>query len=177
MAVKRGTLHYFAYGSNLHPARLGERVPSARLLDAVQLNSHRLRFHKKSHDGSSKCNLLNTGNEPDVVYGALYELDAEHKDLLDRFEGCGNGYQDCLINITQRGKEYPCFTYMAEDSHIEENLQPYHWYKNLVILGASYLKFPENYMAQIEAVDSMLDSNIERRQDMQALIEKINNHG
>ena len=176
MALVRHTVYYFAYGSNLHPVRLGERVPSASLLGAIQLNRYRLKFHKKSTDGSAKCNLVKTGNRVDAVYGALYALNAEHKQELDRYEGTGKGYRDCLINIHHQHTHYPCFTYFAEDSHIENNLQPYHWYKNLVVLGARYLRFPEAYITRLEAVKSIPDSNVVRRQGMETLLEKMINY-
>ena len=35
-------LHYFAYGSNLHPVRLKERVPSIKLVGTVELAHHDL---------------------------------------------------------------------------------------------------------------------------------------
>lgn len=51
------TLHYFAYGSNLHPYRLIQRVPNARLVATTRLDGYGVSFSKRSHDGSSKCNL------------------------------------------------------------------------------------------------------------------------
>lgn len=51
------TIHYLAYGSNLHPIRMTERVPSARVLGAIELPDHLLAFNKRSTDGSSKCLL------------------------------------------------------------------------------------------------------------------------
>lgn len=81
-------IHYFAYGSNLHPVRLTERIPSAKLLGSVELKKHSLVFNKISIDGSSKCSLVHTGADPDSVYGALYELAPEHKNDLDHFEFC-----------------------------------------------------------------------------------------
>jgi hypothetical protein len=65
-------IHYFAYGSNLHPVRLIERVPSANLVGVIGLSKHRLAFQKRSKDGSSKCNLFQTGSASDLVYGAIY---------------------------------------------------------------------------------------------------------
>lgn len=91
-------IYYFAYGSNLHPTRLMERVPSAEFIGVATHPSHRLTFHKKSNDGSSKCNMYNSGSETDLIYGAIYKLKPEHKDELDRFEGKGCGY------IGQRGQ-------------------------------------------------------------------------
>ncbi|TNF88372.1 MAG: gamma-glutamylcyclotransferase, partial [Gammaproteobacteria bacterium] len=41
------SLYYFAYGSNMSPARLQARVPSARPLGVYRLKGHRLSFHKR----------------------------------------------------------------------------------------------------------------------------------
>lgn len=166
-------IHYFAYGSNLHPMRLMERVPSAKLVGVIELGKHSLTFQKKSNDGSSKCNLLKTGAETDLVYGAIYEVDPEHKSELDCFEGKGCGYIDSQIMLQHQGKEYTCFTYFAQRSHVFDNLKPYHWYKKLVVLGARYLQFPGSYVLSIEAVESVEDPDEERREEMDALIEKI----
>ena len=145
-------LYYFAYGSNLHPVRLGERVPSANLLGVSELGKYRLVFHKKGQDGSSKCNLVQTGGECDQVYGAIYQLEQKHKNALDRIEGKGYGYRDQQIMMQDQGQEYNCFTYFAQRSHIAEKLKPYHWYKQLVVLGPRYLHFPNSYVIAIESI-------------------------
>ncbi len=166
-------LYYFAYGSNLHPLRLKQRVSSAELVGITEYPHHRLTFHKKSHDGSSKCNMLNTGKELDLTYGAIYQLNAEHKTDLDRFEGKGCGYIDKQIKLHHNGKDYTCFTYFAQQTHITTNLQPYHWYKQLVVLGAVYLAFPDSCVSSIEAVESIDDPDLRRRKEMDVLIKNI----
>jgi hypothetical protein len=168
-------IHYFAYGSNLHPMRLMERVPSAKLLGVIELGKHSLKFHKKSNDGSSKCNLLKTGAETDLVHGAIYEVDPEHKSELDRFEGKGYGYIDNQIKLQHQGQEYTCFTYIAQQSHIVDNVKPYHWYKKLVVLGARYLQCPDSYVLSIESVESVEDTDEKRKEEMDTLIDKIVN--
>jgi len=170
-------LHYFAYGSNLHPIRLTERTPSARLLGVTTLTHHRLVFHKRSHDGSGKCDLLKTGAVSDVVHGALYALDPAHKYALDRYEGKGLGYVEGRIRVQQGGREYSCFTYLAHPSHIVEGIRPYHWYKQLVVLGARYLAFPGSYVSAIEAVASMEDPDESRRLERAVLIKQIERFG
>ncbi len=167
---------YFAYGSNLHPLRLSERVPSARLVGVSELPNYRLIFHKKSHDGSSKCNLIHTGCESDRIYGAIYEIDQAHKPVLDRFEGKGRGYLDTHLTLQHQGQEYECFTYLAQQSYIVGHLKPYHWYKQLVVLGARYLQFPDSYICSIDEVDSVEDQDENRRIENQTLIEKIINY-
>jgi gamma-glutamylcyclotransferase len=90
---------YFAYGSNLHPLRLIERVPSESWVGVIELTKHRLMFHKHSTDGSSKCNLVPTGSEADLIYGAIYEIDPAQKPDLDRVEGKGRGYLDHQLSL------------------------------------------------------------------------------
>lgn len=168
-------IYYFAYGSNLHPVRLQERVASARLITKTQLKSHQLVFHKLSTDGSSKCGIQQTANQAEVVFGAIYEIAEEHKNLLDSFEGNGVGYTDKFIKLNYQGMELSCFTYYAQVSHIVEGISPYHWYKGMVIEGARYLGFPRDYLAKIESVDSVQDPDQNRRRQQEMLLEKMIN--
>jgi len=170
-------MHYFAFGSNLHPLRLGERVPSARLIGTVRLPGCRLMFHKRGGDSSGKCNLYRTVNVDDHVHGALYEMAAAHKSVLDRIEGVGCGYRDQPLRLTCRGRRYTCFTYMAEPTHIDDDLKPYHWYKALVVHGAEYLGLPEDYIAGLHAVDALEDPVRERRAAHEALLARMQRHG
>lgn len=80
-------LHYLAYGSNLHPLRLQERVPSAVVVGVVKLAGQLLTFSKRGGDGSGKCACFDSGNAADVVYGVLYQMDASGRDVLDKVEG------------------------------------------------------------------------------------------
>ena len=169
-------IYYFAYGSNLHPLRLSERVSSARLVGPGWLSGYRLLFHKRGQDGSGKCNLLRTKEESDLVYGAIYTLDRTHKPLLDAFEGRGAGYIDRQIMVSSNTGISHCFTYLAQESHIDENTRPYHWYKKLVIQGARYLGFPTAYIASIEAVVSYNDQNISRCQAHDRLLKRIDQY-
>ena len=166
-------IYYFAYGSNLHPMRLMERVPSAELVGVAEHSNHKLSFHKRSSDGSGKCNMLNSATESDLIYGAIYKIKSEHKNKLDNFESKGYGYTDNQILLKHNGKEHHCFTYLAQQSHIVDGLKPYHWYKQLVILGARFLEFPQEYISSIEAIESMEDPEKRRRDDQEELVARI----
>ena len=166
-------LYYFAYGSNLHPVRLSERVPSAQLVGVVELRHYRIAFEKKSGDGSSKCNLVRTGKESDGIHGAIYQMDFAHKHTLDGFESNGNGYHDSHFTVELHGNQYSCFTYFAQASYIENSLKPYHWYKDLVVLGAKHLRFPKDYVRSIELIESVKDPDEARRMQSQALTQRI----
>lgn len=61
-----GKLLYFAYGSNLHPRWLRNRVHSAEELNTVYLQNRKLHFHKRSSDRSAKCNIVKTDSSGDI---------------------------------------------------------------------------------------------------------------
>jgi hypothetical protein len=51
----------------------------------------------------------------------------------------------------------------------------YHWYKDLVVLGAKHLQFPDVYVRSIELIESVEDPDETRREHHHMLIEKIVN--
>ena len=166
------TLHYLAYGSNLHPLRMLERVSSSRLLAAIPMPGRKLTFHKRSGDGSGKCNLVELGGTEEA-YGALYEFDSGDKAALDDLEGLGKGYDQAQLRFSHSGVAYQPFVYIASRSHVKPSLVPYDWYKALVIAGARHLRFPEAYIAELESVASKPDLDASRRADREQLLVRI----
>ena len=150
-------LYYAAYGSNLHPVRLMARVPSAELIGTSYLTGWSLRFNKLSNvDGSAKCSIERGG---EGTWHAIYRMAAEEKSLLDACEGLGNGYDDLVLDVPEFGR---CFTYIASPSHIRSGLEPFDWYKAMVLRGCEVNRFPAPYVAGIEAVDAVPDPDPER---------------
>jgi hypothetical protein len=150
-------LLYFAYGSNLHPIRLGERVPSARLVERARLPGYALRFHKRGGDGSAKCNAWWTGLESDVVLGAVYRLAAAERPVLDEFEGAGRGYDRHEIVVEGDSGRHTVFTYLAAPAALDDTLRPFDWYRGLVVAGARRLGFPPAYVVRMEIVATEAD--------------------
>lgn len=160
-------MFYAAYGSNLHPMRLVERLPSARLCGSSELEGWGLRFHKRGQDGSSKCNMIPAS---ETLYVAIYEINPAEKVYLDEAEGLGNGYQEKAISVPNFGT---CFVYVAQDSHIDTNLRPFSWYKELVILGCLHHGFPADYVHAIQRIAPVQDHDIERHKRGMDLVRKI----
>lgn len=160
-------MRYAAYGSNLHPLRLGARVSSSRLIGTSFLSDWSLRFHKSSNDQSGKCNILVGG---DGIYIAIYEMNHADKIILDKIEGLGYGYSNCSLMVPEFGK---CATYIADASHIDDVLRPYDWYKELVLAGTRKLGFPDDYIRTIEAIDARQDPDVARREDRWQTVEMI----
>jgi gamma-glutamylcyclotransferase len=158
-------LHYFAYGSNLHPLRLRERVPSATVIGVVEARSRTLAFCKRSEDLSGKCNLYETGSQEDVVFGVLYEMDIRDKANLDRAESKGRGYNERIVSFTLNGKSYASFTYVADSNYVDESLLPYDWYKQFVIEGARYHSMSKEYIAWLDSFTSVADPDNERNSE------------
>ena len=160
-------MRYAAYGSNLHPHRLGRRLESARLLGTSFLSGWSLYFHKRGMDRSAKCNIRpgSTG-----VHLAIYEISVEDKLILDEIEGLRYGYSDTILYIPEFGD---CLSYVAVESHIEESLEPYDWYKELVVAGARLHGFPEDYLNRIERTLAKPDPDAVRSADRWKLVASI----
>lgn len=165
-------LHYFAYGSNLHPARMQARVPSAELVEVAVLPDRALRFCKRGMDGSAKCTLVPALGSR--TFGAVYRLDESEKPLLDRAEGLGQGYEEHWQGLPLRDGVVRAFHYYAADDYVDETLQPFHWYKELVLAGARYHGFPETYVAAVEGIDSIEDPDAERNSRHEWILRSCN---
>ncbi len=159
------TIRYFAYGSNLHPERLGRRLGRSLLPECgAVLVGYSLRFHKRSFkDGSGKCNAFKTSDPFNVVHGAIYRLSRDEKSKLDICEGLGFGYNeaDVAVRISMPGKGAGAYeravAYVAAPSHIDTTLSAYDWYRGYVLSGAVYHGFPEGYIEQIKRVRTVCD--------------------
>jgi hypothetical protein len=166
-------LHYFAYGSNMHLFRFRERVPSCRVVDTAYLSEHEIRFHKRSIDGSSKCNAYYTGKESDRIYGVIYEILSDEKRALDRFEFLGKGYLQGEIQVVRNHGELTAFTYFAEEDYLDDSLKPYTWYKSFVVTAARSHLLPESYVEQIEKVSALNDPDRERAERNSQILERL----
>jgi len=165
------TERYLAYGSNLHPVRLTARVPSARVVDVVEVRGHSLAFHKRGADRSGKC-LLYPGQGGDkVVYGVMYEFDARERVILDRIEG--DGYRGESVTVTADGEPLASYLYMAQQTHIDPALTPFQWYKAMVLAGAHYHDLPVGYIAQIEATPARADPDPDRARRNESLLRQM----
>ena len=162
-------LHYFAYGSNLHPERMRRRVPSARPLGCAVLTGHVLRFHKQSRkDGSGKCDAHYTGRPQDRVYGAVYSLAAAEKAALDAVEG--PGYEVAERVVIHAGTQRAVFLYRARPDAVRRGLRPFDWYHALVVSGARHHGLPEAYVERLAAVAANPDPDAVRAAKEHALL-------
>lgn len=166
-------MKYFAYGSNMLRERLQKRVPSAQVLTTARLPGRSLAFHKRSTDGSGKCDMVLTNRPEDEVHGVVFEIDAAEQPALDRCEGLGYEYQGAQVEVVQAdGTTTTAYTYLAAPSHVGPPLCPYTWYKDLVLAGARQNLLPAEYIARIEAVQARKDPDAERDQKHRRILKQ-----
>jgi hypothetical protein len=155
------TFVYFAFGSNMLTRRIIARCPSATKISNSLLRGYRLYFDKRSwKDGSGKCRIAKTESPHDSVWGVLYQCLAKEKENLDRVEGVGCGYESAEIEVeNQEGSQTTAIFYEASPSAIESGLEPFTWYRSLVLAGAIQHRLPNKYIEQIASVAAVEDLN------------------
>ena len=151
-------MKYAAYGSNLHPERLQQRTGPVELLGTGRVEGLALRFHKRGNiDGSGKCNVIEQAGSS--VYMAVFELPDSSIKKLDEAEGLGTGYEHGRIYVPDHGV---CMTYYAQAKHIDDSLLPFDWYKDMVLAGCRFHRFPDDYIREIEAIPAVTDPDPDR---------------
>jgi gamma-glutamylcyclotransferase len=141
----------------LHPLRLTDRIPSAQFIATDYLPNWSLCFHKRSKDHSGKCDIL-AGDHG--VHFAIFEISDKDRMILGKIEGVGFGYSEILLSLPDFGD---CVSYIAQKSHIDDSLRPYDWYKELVLVGARFHGFPDEYLKRIESIQALCDQDPDRR--------------
>jgi len=123
-----------------------------------------LLFRKRGRDGSAKCDIEQTDEGEEYVYGVVFLILSTEKALLDGHEGLGRGYgEKSVFLFSEACSSLTAVTYFA--THIDANLKPYHWYKEHVLRGASEHNLPPDYIQRIQAIDSIADPNERNHQE------------
>ncbi|MDA0351664.1 MAG: gamma-glutamylcyclotransferase [Chloroflexi bacterium] len=146
---------YFGYGSNLDEARLHLHCPSARLVTTARLGGYRLAFSIESkntwHGGVGDIRQQ-PGSE---VWGALWVIDDEHAEPLDRQEGVFRdppAYRRITIDLeTAAGDRVTCRTYQVVAPE-PEGFLPSPAYRDTILRGARAIGLPAEYLRTLEAI-------------------------
>lgn len=149
------TFLVFAYGSNMFTRRIHERCPSAIALGMAELRGHAIRWHKRSVDGSGKCDVEPSDDKASTVYGVLYKIPEQDKAALDRAEGLGKGYAEKSVEVLCDGTPRIAALYQATNS--DALFKPYSSYKALVVAGAKEHGLPAEYIRMLEATEATED--------------------
>lgn len=149
---------YFTYGSNMFTPKLHKSAPSARFLCVAWLTGYRLAWHKRSKDGSGKCDMEKTLNSTDITHGVVFTMDQREWPALDKSEG--PGYERVTIDVDSIGGPRRVGTYLARER--TPGLSPHDWYREYVIRGARLNGLPENYIDALTLVLAGTDADADR---------------
>ncbi|XP_059621994.1 gamma-glutamylcyclotransferase-like isoform X1 [Phlebotomus argentipes] len=154
---------YFAYGSNLLAKRIHIKNPTAVRKDIGKLKNHRLDFfYYATRWGGAPSTVVPAPGEN--VWGAIWEIDMENLDSLDKQEGVHRGvYQPLSLPIeTPRGETLICRVYQLVNNpddypvkngvRIEER-KPSYSYIQVLINGAIESGLPEYYVEFLKSVE------------------------
>lgn len=90
---------YFAFGSNMHRARLQARVGEVVDLGWATLDDHDHAFSMRGGDGTGKGNIVPCYGAR--VHGVLYELTPRQLEVLHRYEG---GYRLTELEVLHQAR-------------------------------------------------------------------------
>ncbi len=127
-----------------------------------------LKFHKRSSDGSAKCDAVRTDDPRDVLHGVVYRLSLAQRTMLDSFEGAG--YSSVDVRVTVNGAAVPAFMYVAHPDCVDPRLLPYRWYKSFVLAGAREFLLPQIHLRKISRVVAQPDPDRRRHQQNMAVL-------
>ena len=152
--------YYFAYGSNMNPARVQSRKMEFQSAERGSLQHYELAFNKRSvkYPGAASANVVALVNA--ITEGVVYRLVApEQIEMMDPYEGYPVRYSRLALPIQLDEQIVHAWVYIANEDHITEGLNPARWYLEHLLAGRDFLT-PEYYSALLNT-QCMPDSETE----------------
>jgi gamma-glutamylcyclotransferase (GGCT)/AIG2-like uncharacterized protein YtfP len=149
---------YFAYGSNMAGPVMDAACPEHRFLGPARLPGYRFAFMRRSvRTGTGVADIL--PDPESSVWGALYELEHDRLEALDRKETLGSAYEHLdVVVLTGDGASHSAMAYSVIAKEPLE-VRPSLAYVEGLIRGARERSLPEDYLASLQAL--MLDWKLE----------------
>lgn len=143
---------YFGYGSNINVVALRAKGVVPVHSEPAQLRGWKLVFNVKHWfpiEGGVG-NVINTGNENDVVEGVVHQCLDEHLASLDALEAYGVGYDRRLVEVvTRSGMPAVAWTYVGLPAILDNTCLPSRRYLNIIISGAEKARIDESYIERL----------------------------
>jgi gamma-glutamylcyclotransferase len=136
-------MHYFAYGSNMDLDQTKDRIGEFKIIGITILDGYRLKFNKRSKDGSGKANIVPESESK--VEGVLFDLTEEQMKEMD---DCEQGYSRKTIPLNDDSLN--AVTYVANPDTIDEKLRPTRDYLDKIINAAKKLGVSEAYQQMLK---------------------------
>jgi cation transport regulator ChaC len=139
--------YYFAYGSNMAPAQMTARCPSALMVCVVVLTGHRLVFNRSgSYRPGGVANIEPAPGER--VYGVMWKLARDEFQSLDQTEDPRAYRRERLRVHSQDGQPYDCHAYLAMADQADV---PDCNYLDTLIQAGRDVGLPPEYLAGLDA--------------------------
>ncbi|WP_373095194.1 gamma-glutamylcyclotransferase family protein [Zhongshania sp.] len=152
------SLCYFAYGSNMNPARMQARGLMFISAERAELRGYRLVFNKRSHctPGVAYANVVHSSLS--AVEGVLYTLaDQFALNIMDGFEGTPVRYsRECMAFQTASGLR-SAWIYVANPAYVESGLLPESNYLAHLLAGAAHLS--AEYLTMLQGQSCLASSS------------------
>ena len=145
------------------------RASSVERVGAATLPGYTISWGKRSVDGSGKCTIAVSSTEA-MVHGVLYRLPADEKAELDLVEGLGTGYDEAMVWVETPAGPRAATTYVAAPTHVDDGLEPYSWYRDLVVAGAVEAGMPDDYVRRLAKAGARPDPDSSREARNRAAI-------
>ncbi len=137
---------YAAYGTNLDPARMGERAPHSPLHTTGWLEGWRLTFGGEEHGWDGALATL-VQDAFERVYVAVYDVTREDEITLDGWEGADLGlYRKTKVRISTLLGERVVWTYVLDAF---EGGLPSASYLGVLADAADAADAPDDYVAAL----------------------------
>ena len=130
---------YFAYGSNMNPARMTARKMRFTRREFAVLYDYRLLFNKKATDGDySYANIQPAPGS--LVEGVLYEFPDEDLAHLDKAESWPEQYIRTVVQVfTGAGERVEATVYIAHPERTADGYLPRAEYLSHLLTGQDLL--------------------------------------
>ncbi len=139
---------YAAYGSNLDPARMGERCPHSPLRSTGWLVGWRLTFGGE-HLGWEGALATIVQDPREQVFVAVYDITAPDAGLLDGWESADSGlYRKTKVRVNTMAGDLVAWAYVLD---AYEGGLPSAGYLGVLADAAEAADAPDEYVAALRA--------------------------
>ena len=137
---------YAAYGTNLDPARMGERCPHSPLATTGWLQGWRLTFGGEEHGWDGALSTI-VEDPIDQVFVAVYDITREDEAALDGWEAADLGlYRKTKVRVATLTGEIVVWTYVLD---AYEGGLPSASYLGVLADAAEAADAPADYVANL----------------------------
>ncbi len=152
--------YYFAYGSNMNPARVKKRKMEFHSHERGSLEHYRFAFNKRSvkYPGSASANV--NAEQHHITEGVVYRLkEPEQITMMDPYEGYPIRYNRLALPIQVETGVVEAWVYIANDDYVMEGLRPNRWYLEHLLSARAHLS--DGYYEMLAATLCLPDSDVE----------------